>query len=123
MLRPGRDLYVPRLVALEYGVVVATAGQHAPAHPRPPERPGGRQDPHVEQPVVGPGLREQDEAAGQQADVPDHHAPGVAAYRLAIVEAYLEAGSGPSQPPDSGRGVPLGILCVRMVDGGKSVAG
>jgi len=89
-LRLGRDLDAPGLVTLEYGVAVGTTAQHSPAHPWPPEQPGRREDPHVEQAVVRPGLREQDEPAGQQADVPDHHAPGQAAHGLAAVEAILK---------------------------------
>jgi hypothetical protein len=103
--RLGRDLDPPSLVALEYGVVAGTTAQYPPGHPWPPERPGRREDPHVEHAVVRPRRREQDEAAGQQADVPDHHAPGLAAHGLAAVEANLEVSTCSSQPPDSGRGV------------------
>ena len=53
----GRDFDPPSLVALEYGIVVATTGQYPPGHPWPPEQPCGREDPHVEQPVVGLGRR------------------------------------------------------------------
>jgi hypothetical protein len=104
-LRAGRDLDTAGLEALEHGVVAGAAPQDPPGHPGPAERPGGREDPHVEQAVVGPGPRKQDEAAGQQADVPHHHGPGVGGPGRAAGGADLEVGARPGEPPHTGHGV------------------
>ena len=101
----GGDLHPPGLEPFQRPALTAAPGQDPGRRERPAERTRGREDAHVEPPVVQPGLGQQHEASRQQACVPDHHAPRPPSQRLASVQAHGELSRWHPQMGQAGHGV------------------
>ena len=79
--------------------------QHVGGEPQPPRPSRGGQHRHVENAVIGCGVRQQPDVALQRADVADDHAAGPAALRRAAVRPQRHPDRSIAQMPQRGQHV------------------